>query len=395
MFAPFSQLVRINTERISTTGLVRRLRTTGWPSVFWALGAWTAYGVFSGAITHFYRSTGSKPLTWPRALIFECGYAYLAALLSPVAIRLAGRFRIEPPHWLRNIALHALASVLFSGSAYVMWQVSMYLGGMMPLESSLAGELRSLAWGLSDGAPLYWVIVFVHNASYYYKRYEMSAAKAADLNAQLAQAQLQSLKMQLHPHFLFNALHSISELIHADPTAAERMVIGLSDLLRSSLANSSTLEVPLRHELELTRLYLNIEKMRFDDRLEIAVKVAEETEDALVPNLILQPLVENAIKHGIAHRPGQGCIGVEAARKGGCLVITIRDNGAGFDTERHPIVEGVGLTTTRARLNKLYGAGQSFHFVRRPGGTEAVMRLPFRVAAAEAGHHEHIARVDS
>ena len=128
------------------------------------------------------------------------------------------------------------------------------------------------------------------------------------------------------------------------------------------------LEVPLKRELEMTRLYLNIEKMRFDDRLAIDINVAEETEDALVPNLILQPLVENAIKHGISHRPGLGCIAVETIRNGGSLVITIRDNGAGFNTEKGPLVEGVGLTTTRARLDKLYGAGQSFHFVRRPGG---------------------------
>ncbi len=291
--------------------------------------------------------------------------------------------------------MHVLAGIVFSVTTYLIWQAAMVLIGFHEWERSLSEELRAIVWNLSDGGPLYWVVIFVHNAGYYYRRYEISAAKAADLNAQLAQAQLQSLKMQLHPHFLFNALHSISELIHADPSAAERMVVALSHLLRSSLANSSTLEVPLKRELELTRLYLDIEKMRFDDRLLVNIKVAEETEDALVPNLILQPLVENAIKHGISRRPGQGCVGVEAIRNGGCLVVTIRDNGAGFDSEKRPVVEGVGLTTTRARLEKLYGAGQSFHFVRRSQGTEAVLRLPFRVAAKEAGRDEHVTSINS
>ena len=387
--------MRINIWRIVTTGLVRRIRATRWQSVFWALCAWTVYGLASGVISHFMASTYSKPLTWTRAMIPECAYAYIAALFSLAATRLADRFRMEPPKWFRNVSVHALATVVFALTTYLIWQGSMYLIGMHDLPPNLAAELRALVWGLSDGGPLYWVIIFVHNAGYYYKRYEISAAKAADLNAQLAQAQLQSLKMQLHPHFLFNALHSISELIHADPGAAERMVIGLSQLLRSSLANSSTLEVPLERELEMTRLYLNIEKMRFDERLLVNIQVAKETESALVPNFILQPLVENSIKHGISHRPGIGSVSVEAVRNGGSLVITIRDNGAGFDTEKRPIVEGVGLTTTRARLQNLYGAAQSFHFVRRPGGTEAVIRLPFRNADRGAEHNEHVASANS
>ena len=381
LFELFLSLARINTWRNGATQLVRKVRTVHWRSVLWALGAWSAYGLASAVLSHFLASTSTKPLTWPRAILAECGYAYIAAFLSPAAIRLADRFRIEPPNWLRNVSVHAVGGVAFSVTAYLIWQVAMYFAGAQDWAPTLTAELQRLAWGLSDGGPLYWVIVFVHNAGHYYRRYEISTAKAADLNAQLAQAQLQSLKMQLHPHFLFNALHSISELIHADPGAAERMVVALSHLLRSSLANSSALEVPLEHELELTGLYLDIEKMRFDDRLSVSWRVAEETQGALVPNLILQPLVENAIKHGISRRPGRGEIAVEAAKKGGLLVITIRDNGAGFDSQKHPRAEGVGLTTTRARLEKLCGVGQSFHFVLRPNGTEAVIRLPFRVAA--------------
>ena len=173
------------------------------------------------------------------------------------------------------------------------------------------------------------------------------------------------------------------------------MVVALSKLLRSSLANSSLLEVPLERELELTKLYLDIEKMRFDDRLEVDIEVEDETLGASVPNLILQPLVENAIKHGISRRPGKGRIGVHAARSGGTLVITISDNGVGINTEKRPIVEGVGLTTTRARLEKLYGTRQSFHFIRKPVGTEAVMRLPFKTESKGLLDDEHVARAHS
>jgi two-component system LytT family sensor kinase len=374
--------VRISIWRIHTTLPTRRLRAIRWKSVLWALSAWTAYGLVSGALSHFLSSTYSKPLTWPRAIIGDGCYAYSAAILSPAAIWFADRFRIEPPRRLRNVSLHALVGVGFSVTVYLVWQVAIYPTGLRQPVADFPAEVRALAWSLSDGVPLYWVVVFVHNAGYYYHRYELSTAKAADLNAQLAQAQLHSLKMQLHPHFLFNSLHSISELIHADPFAAERMIIGLSDLLRSSLAGSSALEVPLERELELTKLYLNIEKMRFDERLLIDIQVADETLAALVPNLILQPLVENAIRHGICHRPGNGLIAVEAVKSGGSLVITIRDNGVGLARETRPLVEGVGLRTTKARLEKLYGPGQSFHFVRRPGGTEAVIRVPFRVAPA-------------
>jgi two-component system, LytTR family, sensor kinase len=333
----------------------------------------------SAALSHFLTSTSSDPPTWTKAIALECAYAYIAAILSPAAISMADRFRIEPPNWLRNVLLHAFASIPYSLTAYFVWQVSVYMSGVKDMQIHLASEMRLLAWGLINGAPLNWVIVFIHTAGYYYKRYEVSAAKAADLNAQLAQAQLQSLKAQIHSHFLFNSLHSISELIHADPSAAERMIVALSHLLRSSLSNSSLLEVPLGRELELTQLYLDIEKMRFDERLAVDIQVSDETEHALVPNLILQPLVENAIKHGICRQPGIGRVVVEAVREGGRLVITIRDNGVGFDTAKRPIVEGIGLKTMRARLEQLYGAGQSFHFVRRAGNTEAVIRLPFRL----------------
>ena len=280
--------------------------------------------------------------------------------------------------------------MVFSFVVNLLFQVSASGFGIYDWPRSLADEMRALVWSLSEGAPIYGVIVFVHHAGHYLRQYEASAAKAADLNAQLAQAQLQNLKMQLQPHFLFNSLHSVSELIHTDPHAAERMVVRLSQLLRSALASSSTLEVPLEHEIEITRLYLDIEKMRFEERLAVEMQVSESLSKALVPSFILQPLVENSIKHGIRARPGAGYIRVEACLDGGYLVLTVRDNGTEFLTMAGPVVEGVGLRTTRARLEKLYGSKQDFRLIKRPQCTEAVIRLPFRLEGG-VSRHEHAA----
>jgi len=253
----------------------------------------------------------------------------------------------------------------------------------------LSSFLASLSWGVAEGAPFYWLIVFIQNAGYYHQRYLAGLATTSELNAQLARAQLHSLKMQLHPHFLFNTLHAISELLHENTYAAERMVLGLSQLLRMSLDTSTSIEVPLRQELRFTEIYLEIEKMRFDERLEIEMDIDADVQDAMVPNLILQPLLENAIKHGISKRPGHGKIELSAKRVNGSLLIAIRDNGAGCDPERTPLRDGIGLGTTRARLEKLYGSRQTFRFVRSQGtGAEAVIRLPLRIEEMGVSH-EH------
>jgi two-component system LytT family sensor kinase len=195
--------------------------------------------------------------------------------------------------------------------------------------------------------------------------------KASQLQAQLAQSQLQALKMQLHPHFLFNTLHAISSLMRRDVEAAERMIARLSDLLRLTLENVGAQETSLRQELEFLERYLEIEQTRFRDRLQVKMEIEPETLDARVPNLILQPLVENAVRHGVTPHAGPGLI-----------------NGAGLpDARRAQIKEGVGWANTRARLEQLYGADHLFDLSNRDeGGLVVSLTIPFRVEGKDKAY---------
>src|SRR5438445_3924709 len=186
--------------------------------------------------------------------------------------------------------------------------------------------------------------------------------------------------MQLNRHFLFNTLHSISSLMHQDVEAADRMITRLSDLLRAALEGAETQEVPLRKELNLLQLYLAIEQIRFGSRLTVKMDVAADTLEAQVPNLILQPLVENAIRHGIEPRARPGLIELRAWRHDGALAMVLSDDGAGLG-ENGAIKEGIGLSNTRARLRQLYGPDHRFALVRgEHGGVRVEIDIPFREA---------------
>jgi two-component system LytT family sensor kinase len=192
--------------------------------------------------------------------------------------------------------------------------------------------------------------------------------------------------MQLHPHFLFNTLNGIAGLVRDQRNReAVQMLAGLSDLLRYTLESAGKQEVSLREELDFLELYLDIQQMRFPDRLRVEMRVAPETLDALVPNLILQPLVENAVRHGVAVRASAGTVGVAAEREDGLLWVTVYDDGPGLKDGRTASAEGgIGLSNTRARLEQLYGARHRFGVRNREGGgTEAVLAIPFRAAEGE------------
>jgi len=201
------------------------------------------------------------------------------------------------------------------------------------------------------------------------------------LEAQLVQAQLQALKMQLHPHFLFNTLNSISALLHHDPELADRMIARLGDFLRLTLDNSGAQEVTLQKELEFLKCYLEIERVRFQDRLTVSYDVAPETLEAMVPNLVWQPIVENAIRHAIAPRAGKGQIEVRAQRTGAKLQLQVQDDGPGLPTNQNSngsSSKGVGLANTRERLRQLYGSNHRFELANGSGrGLVVTLEIPF------------------
>jgi two-component system LytT family sensor kinase len=221
---------------------------------------------------------------------------------------------------------------------------------------------------------VYWVIVLISHAAAYYQRYREGELRAS-------QAQLQALKMQLHPHFLFNALHSISALVHSDPDAADKMIARLGDFLRLTLDSAAAQEVSLRQELEFLNCYLDIERTRFRDRLTTEIHADPQVLDCVVPNLILQPIVENAIRHGVSQRAAHGHVEVRASRAGNALRLEVRDNGRGLpvgdEAGRGKQGGGVGLANTRARLQQLYGGAYRFELQNAPaGGAVVTLELP-------------------
>lgn len=200
-------------------------------------------------------------------------------------------------------------------------------------------------------------------------------AEAAELHAQLADARLNALRAQLNPHFLFNTLNAISTLVEQDPRGVRRMIARLGDLLRHTLDEGGEQEIPLARELEMLRRYLDIMEVRFQGNLEVSIDADASLDDALVPNLVLQPIVENAFRHGLAQLQTTGRLTVRAARDDGELVLTVRDNGGGPPDD---VREGVGLTNTRARLTQLYGARQRLALTAADGGGALVeLRLPY------------------
>jgi two-component system, LytTR family, sensor kinase len=339
---------------------------------------WTLVGLFfaSQAYLTYKYSGGAAP--WLFLVKFSLCEWYAWALLAFAIVPLARRFPLAHEKWMRNAALHFVAAVCV---ALLKWaidnQVRHYVLG-------IAGAM-SLAYRLHLNMLTYWAIVGVTNGYDYYRRYREGELRTSQLTAQLAQAQLQALRMQLHPHFLFNTLNAISTLVHRDPEAADRMIARLSDLLRLTLEDAGLQEVPLTKELDFLERYLDIERVRFADRLTVHVDVAPETLDAQVPYLILQPLVENAIRHGIAPCAAPGRVAICARRLNGMLQLEVRDDGPGFPPPGESNGrQGLGLSSTRARLEQIYGARHRFDLGNdAAGGAVATLTFPFIIVSRE------------
>ena len=342
---------------------------------FLFLLCWTALALVFASQSYIYGLITGEDKDWSRVFSWTLADWYLWAALSPAIFRLARAFRFERGTWKRALAAHFAAAVLFSLAHIFLQSVIQcvtrwsHVGG-----DSMTGVYAFLLTKKFHLNLLtYAAIVGVSHAAFYYRRYH-------ERTAQLARARLHSLQMQLQPHFLFNTLNTISELVHHDPRAADRTIARLGDLLRLSLENENQPEVSLRQELEFLQKYLEIEKTRFHDRLTVDFEIAPEALDARVPSMILQPLLENAIRHGIAARPGAGRIKICAARQDGSLEIKISDDGAGIaDFSAARVREGIGLSNTRARLRQLYGERQRLVLENSPGGgLEVKLEIPYR-----------------
>jgi len=317
--------------------------------------------------------------------------AYLWAALTPPIFWLASRFTIERSHWGTRVMFVIMGLVLAVGVDLAM---SVLRSQLYKQPAYLTPELLAIArlrrlWFMNE----FFVFVAVLSAGYarnYFLRYRLRReeaillkSQAAHLQAQLADARLAALRTQLNPHFLFNTLHAVSALVERDPRGVRRMVARLSELLRTSLDESDEPEVPLQREISFIERYLDVMQIRFQGKLEVQMNIDPQVRDALVPNLILQPLVENAVKHGVTKLVGiAGSIEISARRERNRVVLSVRDNGPGMGAGQSGNAEGLGLRNTRLRLMQLYGPEQSLT-LRSPegGGFIAEVILPFHTHA--------------
>ncbi|MDB4949200.1 MAG: signal transduction histidine kinase, LytS [Gemmatimonadetes bacterium] len=326
------------------------------------------------------------PAPYAHGMAMRIPYWYVWALSVPLLQWFVRRVPIDRHRWLPAVALHlGVAVAVTLVSIWLILGVQMLLPAwVFSMGSPFPRDPFPFLWRvvLSD-LPLYVVLLGLAYLVEYYGRYRDRELAASELRGQLVEAQLQALRMQLNPHFLFNAMNTIAMLVRGERSSeAVRMLAGLSDLLRSVLEEKPPLEVPLRDELAFLERYLAIERVRCADRLRVDVRVAPELMDAGVPNLILQPLVENAIKHGVAPRTAATLVRIAAERRDGTLLLSVRDDGPGPEPNAG---DGVGLRNTRARLARMYGDEQSLELTEAEGGGAlATISLPYRRAGGRA-----------
>src|SRR6266567_1103403 len=348
-------------------------------------GGWTLVSIIFAAVSYAAAvGENNKEFDFVSALRLNLGQFYVWAILSPVVFRFSRRFPVElRPLNVRNLLLYFPALISFAGihqviHLAVLWSLTPRWRQKYP---ALIDCYRAyFAFGFYIDLIIALLIVIAVHALLYYQSFRASELAQSSLKAQLAQAQLRALKMQLHPHFLFNTLHSISSLVLEDPPKANSMIARLGDFLRLTVDNSDQQLVTLKEETEFLRCYLDIEQVRFGDRLTVAFELEPQTLSAQVPHLILQPVVENAVQHAIAPRATRGHITIEARCLNSLLRLEVRDNGPGITSNGVSLgMKGVGLSNVRARLDQIYGSDFRFELVNsRDGGLAVVMEIPFQ-----------------
>jgi two-component system, LytTR family, sensor kinase len=342
------------------------------------LGAWTLLAILFATQAWFSEAVRGEPITWIHAFGIWLAWAYAWALLTPLVFRLVARHPIGRLAIARSMLVHGIASVVFAAINLAIFAWLAPCVDAVALASTwLATFVRLLSSTFLLNLPVYWLLLGAAQLQRIARAARERERNALQLESQLAEAKLLVLRAQLQPHFLFNALNTISVLMREDVEAADRVLLLLSSLLRRALDVSTFPEVELRDEMAFLAAYLEIEQTRFGDHLSYSVAVAPELLTARVPSLILQPLVENAVRHGLAARSASGRIEIAAESRAGMLQLQVRDNGVGMAVDR---TEGVGLANTRSRLQLAYGDRQSFSLrAAVGGGVVATLTFPLRM----------------
>ncbi len=331
------------------------------------LGIFSLLGCFSTLQFWFFLSMHGDPVPISTIIFNAMVQWYLWALLTPVLGWITRIYPIRAASFGRDIQINLLFTCIIVLGKILVDESMDFAFFTMPDRTEPFWERffislispKSFVYCL-----IYWSIMAVYYTLHYNKQLRDREIAASQLEAQLAQAQLDALKMQLQPHFLFNTLNSISSLIRLNVDAADDMITNLSDMLRYSLNNINIQEVTLREEMEFLHRYLDIEKIRFQDRLQTEIRVDPSVMKARIPSMLLQPIVENSIRHGISKQAAPGKVSIEAKRYDNNLEMTVMDTGAGFSENQNE--EGIGLSNTRKRLDKMYNSSYSFHVERSP-----------------------------
>jgi two-component system LytT family sensor kinase len=327
------------------------------------------------------------PADWRRVLLSSLAMWWSWGLLAFFIVLVDLQLPFPGEQLRRRMAAHLPLSLFFTSLLVYVLAVVQALLGLQSWRILLDGRLlpNALRGGLLWNWLIYWVIVGAWQAYRYYQRYLSSELDRERLERQFSEARLNALRMQLNPHFLFNALNTISAQVERDPRLARRMIEHLGDLLRLSLESKDKQEVALAEEMEFLEHYLAIQKIRFGDHLRIELAIAPEVKLATVPSLFLQPLVENAIRHGVSRRASGGTVGIFASRIDNRLKIRVLDDGVGLPPHWNPETSGLGLSVTKQRIAGLYPNGTSQFVIRNQecGGTEVEIDLPFRMADAD------------
>jgi signal transduction histidine kinase len=359
-----------------------------WRTAALIVGGWTLVALFLFTKNLAARMLRQDPSPWFDILLAWLIGSYASAALTPAILWLGDRYPFGPGRWAVPLAIHLAGSAAFAVGQ--LWLEAVFTAWTGVVSFPVAQSVRTyfpvlLALGFHGGVLCYWLIIGLqalwrfHASS---RRHEREAlelmARAAALETQVVQARLGALKMQLQPHFLFNTLNAVVSLVRARRgREAEDTLAHLSDLLRWVLDDSEQQEVPLARELEYLRLYLAVERVRFADRLHVAMRIAPEALDAAVPHLCLQPIVENAIRHGIEASASSGALAIVARRAGVNLELVVEDDGPGFRSLRQPV--GIGLANTRLRLAELYGERASVTLANAiAGGAIVTLTFPYR-----------------
>ena len=370
-----------------------------WQVIKWG-GIWGAACLIFASQNALRFIVRGQPIDWFQAVWLEWLYWVPWYAMTPLLLGAARRWPLGSGAPRSNLAWHLLFMVGFSLVQVITSDLLQYWAGVSHGVFTEPDRAQRALVGFSRSFPAlaitawwkYWVFMGCRYAFDYHRRFREREVAAAQLETQLATAQLQALRMQLHPHFLFNALHSAAMLTMIDPEGAHRVLVQLSALLRTTLDRSSAAEVPLSEEIDFVDQYLAIERVRFQDRLRVAIEADDDSLSAAVPNLILQPLVENAVRHGIARRSDSGELRIRAVRNNGVLVLEVEDDGEGLPnawTLSPPHGTGVGLTNIRSRLERIYGDRGRLELLtptdaagKPKRGTLARVTIPYRQLSA-------------